>query len=968
MVPKPWATAEQKLWLLIWMPDFIKQQVEEEGWFQRYPEEKDLKLPLPTDQDKCALTLEEVLKLSTAILVRKGSATRKLVSKPLQKKIGTADTNITPTSTATIVQRILQQGLGVAKRRHAHQSIEIFQKRNPAAIKEALVEAGYDLQNVKQDVDDENNWTNEFEGTPAARLKLTKSDRMCLWAKASPEERAVVTGELEAEKNKLHEEELHRELSPDDITPEQQQHVYFSETAAGNDFEACCMVANDRPIERLFVPPTPPATDKLKPSKKSGSKSRKSKSKSKQKASAVVGKAGSTLPASDTEEDSLQCMLSVDEQSIIFGERLADAAVSSWDHAKSPESETLDLLHDKASGSAASLHDEAAPLRNELGDVTPPQDDSISNNVTPLPPSQIRPVGMTAPLSLAEAGVLAAREGGINPSTLAIDPMLQELSYAPTPSMLMLPSQYPLLRPVWKFAMAGELDCSLSQRPPARGVPIPPLPLTSPSPSPPTHNKDRIVSPSVEPSTTTPIVPIPSPLHLPVIPSPPGRPLLPVVPPLPESRLPVNPVLPVKAPAKLLTTTSIIPISPPSCSPVTPPLPVVSPLPESCPPVNPILPAKALPKRQKKAIGAKAAGKEAPAAGAKKVASVVEVVKRKPGIPRKTPLDNITDAIVGAEAAPPVSVRTPVVYTSTNNNWERAHAAAETEKAAKVKEVEDALARQATKGWVQSTVDGAMIVTLTPLNPLMRACKATKYSDRSPVPAVGTMAALAAKKKLNTSEAVLLVWTETKTGARRKASKSEVRQEPFCGTCGVGVDDLEGKIQFKVHSAFHGALKVHGAAYIGNKKKGQSLKKLWMGHVPHHGKRAREQQAQYGQQHGGQKRPVRWGRGAKTGRGPKQAEDCWREGGREARKKWAGGRWEVCPEPSAVHGVVWAAAHRPDGGGEQGQPNVPNEPGGAGGGSGRGGADPSVPERSTGSGRQVAKAGGGEGQAEAEAS
>ncbi|KAF8162254.1 hypothetical protein K438DRAFT_1775960 [Mycena galopus ATCC 62051] len=521
MAPKPWATAEQELWLLNWMPDFIKRQAEgklhlfwppmQEGWFQRYPEEKDLKLPLPTDQDKRALTSEEVLKLGAAILVRKGQLENWFRNH--RKKIGTADANIAPSSAAAIVQCILQQGLGVAKRRCAHQPIEIFQKRNPEAIKEALVEAG----------------------TPAARLKRTKSDRMRLrtrvvqglWAKASPEEHAVIAVELEAEKNKLHEEELRRELSPDEMMPEQRQQginpleavftemhkaaylatgwvsmsifggrnprmngdltlkiVCFSETAAGNDFEACCvdfnakiiqpfqdflrlcfsnrdsttwvlpatldMVADDRPIEHLITPPTPPATKKLKPSKKSGSKSKKSKSKSKQKASAIVEKAGSTLPASDTEEDS-----ELDTWYVFLLLASIHAKVSPWDRAESPEWEALD---DEASGGAASLHDEAAPLRNELGDATPPHDDSISDDVTPLPPSQIWPVGMTAPLSPTEAGTLATREGGINPSTMAIDPMLQELSYTPTPSMSPPPSQCPLPRPMSKFALAGELD------------------------------------------------------------------------------------------------------------------------------------------------------------------------------------------------------------------------------------------------------------------------------------------------------------------------------------------------------------------------------------------------------------------------------------------------------------------------------------------------------------------------------
>ncbi|KAF8162245.1 hypothetical protein K438DRAFT_1775952 [Mycena galopus ATCC 62051] len=488
--------------------------------------------------------------------------------------------------------------------------------------------------------------------------------------------------------------------------------------------------------------------------------------------------------------------------------------------------------------------------------------------------------------------------------------------------------------------------------------------------------------------------------------------------------------------------TCIIPVSPPSCSPVisapplTPPLPIVSPLPESRPPVNPVPPAKVLPKSRKKAIGAKAAGKEVAAAGAKKVVSVAEVVKRKPERPRKTPLDDITNAIVGAEAAPPVSARTPVVYTSTDNNWACARAAAEAEKAAKIKEAEEALAKQATKGWVQSTTDGATVVTLMPLNPLMRTRKATKYPDGSVVPAVGTTAALAAKKKLDASEAALLVRMEAKTGAKRKASKSEssdihdgvesiavqpaalpyitsltralyeyvhlwknfggeegsykenqdcirrtwskkkVGLERNClkkgrlygglkpsssaarlqtngfpavtGTCGVGVDDLEGKIQFGVHGAFHGALKgtynklqyIHDAVMA--IKKQPVIEEVMDGTCP----TPREMTCIRVRNSEGTASTVWQRRGGERLVRRRQAEGLNKPraaGGSEARKKWAGGRREARQWRGAGT-TKWAKRARRSGW-ERG------------GGSGQGGADPSVPERGAdGGGRRAAEA------------
>ncbi|KAF8187858.1 hypothetical protein K438DRAFT_1764568 [Mycena galopus ATCC 62051] len=971
MAPKPWATAEQKLWLLNWMPDFIKRQAEgklhlfwppmPEGWFQRYPEEKDLKLPLPTDQDKRALTSEEVLKLGAAILVRKGSATGKLVSKPPQKNRDRGRQHRP--------QPILQQGLGVAKRCRAHQPIEIFQKRNPEAIKEVLVEAGYDLQNAKQDTD-------EFEDTPAARLKRTKSDRMCLhmrvmqglWAKASPEERAAITmtpeqrqqgvDALEAVFAEMHKaaylatgwvvcasarQQLGMTLRPAawTSTPTSSSRFkissgFVSGTVAGNRDSTTWalpatldMVADDRPIERLIAPPTPPATEKPKPSKKSGSKSKKSKLKSKHKASAVVEKAGLTLPASDTEEDSeldtRQSSLENDELT-----SLDNNQVSPWDRAESPEWETLD---DEASGGTASLHDEAAPLRDELGDLTTtrnyliPQRQACRHHhhrIVLYP--NAKHVAATITVSPAAPDVESEAGRSWTPYPTVAIAIAITITITVTTAChrgRVISAQYyrntrqrqdrvPFGRVIYDDAHRPRSPSfvSASDTLPAREAPVACGPTAAG------------VAPASEPRAAC------------------------------------------KGAGKAAAYPNVHRPRFPSVVFASDIRPAVSPLPESRPPVNPVPPAKASPKSRKKAIGAKAAGKEVAAAGAKKVVSVAEVVKRKPGRPRKTPLDDVTNAIVGAEAAPPVSARTPVVYTSTNNNRARAHAAAEAEKAAKIKEGEDALAKQATKGWVQSTVDGATVVTLTPLNPLTRARKATKYPDGSAVPAVRTTAALAAKKKLNASEAALLARTEANTGAKRKASKSEKRARvrkikialeglgrkkwdskeiaskkgclygglkpsssaarlqtngfpAVTGTCGVGVDDLEGKIQFGVHGAFHGALKVHvhTRCCYGNKKP-PVIEEVMDG----------------------------------TCLTPRETT-CIR-----VRKKWAGGRREVRPEPSAAHGAVWAAARCGRSGWERG------------GGSGRGGADLNVPERGAGAGGRRAAEARGKGPANRKAS
>ncbi|KAJ7808719.1 hypothetical protein B0H14DRAFT_2608616 [Mycena olivaceomarginata] len=82
MSPGYWATAEQLTWLGNWMAEFIKRQVEgkldlfwapmTEAWFNRFPEQATLKLPLPSDKNKRKLTEDETKALGKAITTRKG--------------------------------------------------------------------------------------------------------------------------------------------------------------------------------------------------------------------------------------------------------------------------------------------------------------------------------------------------------------------------------------------------------------------------------------------------------------------------------------------------------------------------------------------------------------------------------------------------------------------------------------------------------------------------------------------------------------------------------------------------------------------------------------------------------------------------------------------------------------------------------------------------------------------------------
>jgi hypothetical protein len=82
MAPGYWVTPEQLTWLNTWMAEFIKRQAEgkldlfwppmTESWFNRFPEQANVGLPLPSDKDKRKLTEDETKALGKAIKTRHG--------------------------------------------------------------------------------------------------------------------------------------------------------------------------------------------------------------------------------------------------------------------------------------------------------------------------------------------------------------------------------------------------------------------------------------------------------------------------------------------------------------------------------------------------------------------------------------------------------------------------------------------------------------------------------------------------------------------------------------------------------------------------------------------------------------------------------------------------------------------------------------------------------------------------------
>ncbi|KAK6969033.1 hypothetical protein R3P38DRAFT_3337293 [Favolaschia claudopus] len=237
MAPPFKLTPPQRQFLLMYMGDFIKRQAEKKlslfwplffkAWFAAYPEHASLELPVPGSPEQRPLTAAETKALGDAIQTKKAQLTN--CFRNGRQKLVSATNGAADSAIAAVLSRILK--LGPAKRQRTHQPIEIFQKRNPELIKAALVEAGYDLLNSKNDADEDDDWTDESEDSPAARAKRAKSQRMrlrtqtvrILWNEAEPDEREAVQEELEEEKLKAAVEAQQKSEGLSPGTPAQRQ-------------------------------------------------------------------------------------------------------------------------------------------------------------------------------------------------------------------------------------------------------------------------------------------------------------------------------------------------------------------------------------------------------------------------------------------------------------------------------------------------------------------------------------------------------------------------------------------------------------------------------------------------------------------------------------------------------------------------------------------------------------------------
>ncbi|KAJ6453189.1 hypothetical protein C8R45DRAFT_1112693 [Mycena sanguinolenta] len=399
------------------------------------------------------------------------------------------------------------------KKRRAHHEIELFQMRNPEIINTALKNAGYDLLNTPGDPDEPDDWTDESEDTPAARLKRTKSKRMLmrtritrdLLMEASEEERESIRQEVEAEKKKLREEALALEERKNlkSMTPTERQQgidgldglisnvhratylasgwvgmtiiggpnprmngdltlkvICFGETPGGNDFEACCVDFDKHLIQ--------PFQDYLRlcfNDEDTSALALPTASETADDDTSPVYRIATAEPVEEPEK----VKKSKSKKSKAKSKRLKTKAPKDTDVAANPdedpgtvtETNESDVFLDSASP------DGEIVFENQIADLQQDfeMDDPVPNvpdvNVTPGGAWSPWPVGMTAPLSPDAAAAITSIEGGAvtNGPTMAIDPQLINLSatstFTPSPSTAPapLPVSSPALpkpKPAWK--------------------------------------------------------------------------------------------------------------------------------------------------------------------------------------------------------------------------------------------------------------------------------------------------------------------------------------------------------------------------------------------------------------------------------------------------------------------------------------------------------------------------------------
>ncbi|KAJ6455091.1 hypothetical protein C8R47DRAFT_1082891 [Mycena vitilis] len=192
MAPSGWGTPDQKLFFLLWMPEYMTKKAEKRldefwpkmrlAWYSEFPEEASLGYPVqevhldPNAPPVRRLTPEETAALSIAITVRDKfkqlqNSFKNGYSKIRKQRGGVA-------RSASSLAAVLFKSFPKRKRRL--QVLEVYQKQNKAALKTALRDSEYDaLNEAAQCRGDDGEWVDDEEDSiRVQRITAARKQRM----------------------------------------------------------------------------------------------------------------------------------------------------------------------------------------------------------------------------------------------------------------------------------------------------------------------------------------------------------------------------------------------------------------------------------------------------------------------------------------------------------------------------------------------------------------------------------------------------------------------------------------------------------------------------------------------------------------------------------------------------------------------------------------------------------------------
>ncbi|KAJ7353248.1 hypothetical protein DFH08DRAFT_804823 [Mycena albidolilacea] len=763
MALKSWATDEQLAWLRDgFVADYLRRQAEKKlhlfwgplhhQWFREFPEHAGLGLPLPGDENSRKLTDEETVILGAAIQSRKKASHAQRLSIAVNctntyrgdQKLENWFRSANSAKLGAMVDVLLD--LKGKPKKRVHQAVEIFQRCNRDLIKDALMTAGYDKLNERDDEEDD--WTDEADGSEAARVKAPKAQCMrmrtrvvsALWKEASKEERAIVLVEVKKEKEEMRAAELGEEEAEKEKekTPGQLQdgidalEAFFAK-AHGAVYEGARWVgvmlvggANPRMggalSMKIICHGTTPARNDFEDSCVDFDKN-------------VVEAFEGFLQQVFTPEECLARALEVKTPDANDASRPATViqtpAAPPTALAAKPKPK-----HKQAKKKAST----AAPATATAAAVGPP----ASAVETPGSPNSNGPGIQTAgqmPDDLDFGGDLPDDGGNAGGSDSESGRATGGATMAsPIDLRLLGPEALPTrprLRPAFRGAGATirQVPASADSQPASSLPPFTPLPNAA---------QLALMGNTVPSPHVTPVAP-PAQQTMPpaasnAVPSPRATPVAPpaqqATPPAASNTVPSPCATPVTSPTQHATMSPASPTTSTHVSPVAPP-PGTMVFPDSRPftqpPVDQVKKTKpghktpASKKSASKTSPGKAADNEAAAKAAQNVVVAQDIVQKKRGR-----LPNIT-----------------------NNNRGRARQAAAQAKAAEKAEVEKARAAQMAKGWMPGPVEGSVV--------LLRVRKPRAHPDSTLPPRVGEVAA----RRLDACEKALL---ERASAEKRKAA------------------------------------------------------------------------------------------------------------------------------------------------------------------------------------------------------